>query len=139
MVTIVTPAGDTQRITTTGETIVLRTAVETLRNVHAGARVVVWNQPDSPTDAVEVVVLPAERNSGVPVVAVAPDSLTTKNLFGRLLTVNTTEARIDKATTGTVRDVTIGSTIVVRGEGTTPGTLAADEIIVMPDGRTFGI
>jgi hypothetical protein len=138
LVTIATPTGQTQQISTTDETVVMTAAVGALRDVRAGSRVVVKNQPGLPNEALEVVVLPATSLHGVPVVADTPDSITIRHLLGNLVTVNTAEARVDKATSGTINDMTIGSTIFVRGRIVGAGNLAAEEIIVLPDGTTFG-
>jgi hypothetical protein len=115
----------------------MKAAFGGLQDVRAGARIVVKNKPGV-NDAVEVVVLPAESLHGVPVVAVAPDSMTVRNLSGQLVTLNTADARIDKTTPGTAADITVGCTVLVRAKIADGGDLAADEIIVLPDGTAFG-
>jgi hypothetical protein len=138
LVTIITPAGQSQQIATTGETTVMNAIAGTLRDVRAGARIVVKYQRGSQTDAAELVVLPATSLNGVQVVADTPDSITIRNLSGQLVTVNTSGARVDKATSGSTNDVSIGSTILVRAKVANAGNLAAEEIMVLPDGTAFG-
>jgi hypothetical protein len=138
LVTIATPTGQTQQITTTGETAVMNATVGVLRDVRAGARIVVMDREDSENHAREVVVLPATSLHGVPVVADTPDSITIRNLSGQLVTVNTTGARVDKATNGNIGDITVGGTVFVRAKAAGTGNLTAEEIIVLPAGTAFG-
>ncbi len=139
LIRIATPGGQTQQITTTGDTVIVKGAVGTSQDLREGARIVVKYQPGSPEHAVEVVVLPAESRHGVPVVAVTPDSLTIRNLGGELVTVNTAGTRIDKTTVGNASEITVGSTVLVRAKLADAGKLAADDIIVLPDGTAFGV
>jgi hypothetical protein len=137
LVSIATPTGQAQRITMSSETLVVKGAVGTFEDVHVGARVVFKAQPGT-TDAVEVVVLPAESHGGLPVVAVAPHAITLKNLWGELFTVNTSGAQIDTTTVATVGEIPMGSTIFVRAKRADSRSLAADEIIVLPEDTDFG-
>jgi hypothetical protein len=137
LVSIATPAGQPQRITMSSDTLVVKGAVGTFEDVYVGARVLVKTQPGT-TDAVEVVVLAPESRHGLPVVDVAPDVLTLKNLWGELYTVNTAGAQIDTTTVATVGEIPMGSTIFVRATRANARSLAADEIIVLPEDTDFG-
>ncbi len=55
----------------------------------------------------------------------------------QLLTVNTADGGSTRRHRD-LRDVTIGSTIFVRAKIASAGKLAAEEIIVLPDGTAFG-
>jgi hypothetical protein len=138
VVTISTPVGNSQRITTTLDTVVMSAAPGTLRDLRAGDRIVVKSEAGAQAEAIEVVVLPAGNLIGTPVVAVAPDSITTKDLYGKLVTMNTVGARIELATLGTLSDVEVGSTILVRAKVTDAASFDALEILVLPDGTAFG-
>jgi hypothetical protein len=137
LVSIATPAGQPQRIKMSSETVVVIAVSGTFEDVHEGARVVVKTQHGT-NEAVEVVVLPAESRHGLPVVTVAPDSMTIKNLWGELFTVNTVRAQIDTTMVGTIGDIPMGSTIFVRARRADSRSLAADEIFVLPDDTAFG-
>jgi hypothetical protein len=137
LVSIATPGGLAQRITMSSETLVARGAVGTFEDVYVGARVIIKTQPGT-TEAVEVVVLPPESNHGLPVVAVAPDVITLKNIAGQLFTLNTAGAQIDTTTVATVGEIPMGSTIFVRAKRANSRSLAADEIIVLPEDTAFG-
>jgi hypothetical protein len=52
--------------------------------------------------------------------------------------LNTAGTRIDTTTVGTVSEITNGSTIFVRAKVARAGKWSAVEIIVLPDGTTFG-
>ena len=118
--------------------MVMKGAVGTFEDVQAGARVVVKKQPGTFKDAVEVIVLPADLHSGLPLVSVSPDSMTMKNLGGELFTVNTAGAQIDTTTVATIDEIRMGSTIFVRARAADSRSMAADEIIVLPDDTAFG-
>jgi hypothetical protein len=68
----------------------------------------------------------------------APDVLTIKNLWGELYTVNTAGAQIDTTTVATVGEIPMGSTIFVRATRANARSLAADEIVVLPEDTDFG-
>lgn len=138
LVSIATPAGQAQRIKMSSETVVVKGAVGTFEDVQAGARVVVKKQPGALDDAVEVIVLPADSHHGLPVVSVAPDSMTMKNLLGELFTMNTAGAQINTTTVATIDEIRMGSTIFVRARPADSRSMAADEIIVLPDDTAFG-
>jgi hypothetical protein len=72
------------------------------------------------------------------VVAIAPNAITMKNLLGELFTVNTAGAQIDTTTIATVFDIPMESTIFVRAKRANSRSLAADEIIVLPEDTAFG-
>lgn len=137
VVTITTPVGHSQRIISTPDTVLLNAARGTSRNVRAGSRVVVKTEAGAP-DAIEIVVLPAGNLIGTLVVADTPDSITTRNLYGKLATMNTVGARIEVATVGALSDVRIGSTILVRAKLTDPASFDAYEILVLPEDTAFG-
>ncbi len=136
MLIIIAPTGVSQRITMTSETVVARGGLGTHTDVRAGDRVMV-NRPSN-QEAVEIVVLPPGSPHGVLVVADTPDSLTIKNLAGKLVTMNKAGVRIDTTTVGTVREITDGSTVFVRAKVVGSGEWTAVEIIVLPDGTAFG-
>jgi hypothetical protein len=138
LLSIATPAGQAQRIKMTNETVVVKGAVGSFDDVYAGARVVVKKLPGAMKDAAEVVVLPAESHHGLPGIAVDEDSMTLKNLLGELFTVNTAGAQIDTTRLATIGEITMGSTIFVRARPADSRSLAADEIIVLPDDTAFG-
>jgi hypothetical protein len=138
LMSIATPTGQAQRIKMSSETVVAKGAVGTFEDVQAGARVVVKKQPGTFKDALEVIVLPADSHSGLPVVSVSPDSMTMKNLGGELFTVNTAGAQIDTTTVATIDEIRMGSTIFVRARTADSRSMAADEIIVLPDETAFG-
>jgi hypothetical protein len=141
LVSIATPAGQAQLIKMSNETLVVMGVVGVFEDVYVGARVVIkaraGTQPGTP-DAVEVVVLPPESHHGLPVVAIAPNAITIKNLLGELFTVNTAGAQIDTTTIATVFDIPMESTIFVRAKRANSRSLAADEIIVLPEDTAFG-
>jgi hypothetical protein len=138
VVTISTPVGTSQRITSTPDTVVMNAAPGTVRDIRAGDRIVAKSEAGARTEAIEVVVLPAGNPIGTPVVAVAPDSITTRDLYGNLITMNTIGARIELATLGTLSDVRVGSTILVRAKLTDAASFDAYEILVLPEGTAFG-
>lgn len=138
LLTIATPGGQTQQIAMTSDTVVVKGTVGTSQDLREGARIVVKYEAGSQEQVVEVVVLPAESLHGLPVVAVTPDSLTIRNLSGQLVTVNTAGARIDTTTVGTASEISLGSTVFVRAKLGKGGKLAADDVIVLPDGTAFG-
>jgi len=121
----------------TSETVVAWGALGTPEDLRAGDRIIVKSRPRT-QEAVEIIVLPPESPHGLLVVDVAPDSTTIKNLLGELVTLNTAGARIDTTTVATVREITNGSTIFVRAKLAGAGKWTALEIIVLPDGTTFG-
>jgi hypothetical protein len=137
-VSITTPVGQKQQIVTTSETIVVNAEIGDHNDVHAGDRVIVKTRAPGQLEAVELVVLPATSSHGLPVVAVAPDSVTYKALSGDMITVGTTSARIDKTTIGSIRDIGTGATVFALVQLTDGGTLAADELIVLPNDTAFG-
>lgn len=121
----------------TSETVVARGGLGTSADVRAGDRIMVKNRLGT-QEAVEIVVLPPKSPHGVLVVADTPDSLTSKNLAGQLVTMNKKGVRIDTTTVGTVREITGGSTVFVRAKVVGSGEWSAVEIIVLPDGTAFG-
>jgi hypothetical protein len=139
LITIATPGGQTQQITITSDTVIVKGALGTSQDLREGARIVVKYEPGAQQHVVEVVVLPAESLHGLPIVAVTPDSLTIRNLSGELVTVSTSGARIDTTTVGTASEITLGSTVFVRAKLGDAGKLAADDVIVLPDGTAFGV
>ena len=70
-------------------------------------------------------------------VAVAPNSITIKSLLGVLFTVNTAGAQIDTTTVATVFDIPMESTIYVHAKRANSRSLAAHEIIVLPEDSAF--
>jgi hypothetical protein len=137
LVSIAAPTGSSQRITMTSETVVALGTLGTPEDVRAGDRIIVKNRTGTP-EPVELIVLPPESPHGLLVVDLTPDSTTIKNPAGELVTLNTAGTRIDTTTVGTVSDITNGSTIFVRAKLAAAGKWAAVEIIVLPDGTTFG-
>ena len=137
-VSITTPVGQKQQIVTTSETVIVKTKVGDHKDVHAGDRVIVKTRAPGQLEAVELIVLPATSSHGLPVVVVAPDSLTYKGLSGDMITVGTTGARIDKSTIGSTRDISTGATVFALVQLTDGGTMAADELIVLPNDTAFG-
>ncbi len=138
LLSIATPAGQPQRIKMTSETVVVKGAIGSFDDLYEGARVLVKKLPGVSGEAAEVVVLPAESHHGLPVIAVEPDSMTLKNLLGELFTMNTAGAQIDTTTAATIGEITMGSTIFVRARPADSRSMAADEIIVLPDDTAFG-
>ena len=139
MIAITTPAGQSQHLWTSPETRVMRASAGRRKDVHTGARIVVKADPDRPSRAVEVVLLPKNSQYGMPIIAAAPDSVTFKNMLGNLVTVNTRHAQIDMTDPGYLDDIQVGSTVFARVALTEAGELAgAYEIIVLPEDTTFG-
>jgi hypothetical protein len=137
LVSIAAPTGVSQRITMTSETVVAWGALGTPEDVRAGDRIIVKNRPGT-QEAIEIIVLPPESPHGLLVVDVAPDSATIKSLAGEPVTLNIAGARIDTTTVATVSDITNGSTIFAQVKLAGAGKWNAVEIIVLPDGTTFG-
>jgi len=139
LVTITTPTAQRQELWTTDETRVWLARAGRRKDVHTGARVMLKTDPERPTVAVEVVVLPSRSKYGIPVVALAPNSLTYEGMGGHLVTVAIPKARIDTSSAGDLSDVAPGRKIFARVAVTEEGTLAgAYEIIVLPDDSLFG-
>jgi hypothetical protein len=139
MIAITTPAGQSQHLWTSHETRVMTARVGRRKDVHTGARIFVKRHPERTNLALEVVVLPATSQYGTPIIAAAPDSVTFKDMFGNLVTVNTRKARIDTTAAGDLEDVYVGSTVFARVAVTDDGELAgAYEIIVLPEDTAFG-
>ena len=137
-VIITTPNGQTQEIATNATSTVLVAAKGTRADLSAAERVVVKPQPSRPLDAMEVIVLPADNAHGLPVTAVAPQSISVTNVLGEVIAFNTAEAMVDRATDAGIDDVTDGATVFVQAKVSDDGKLTAEEIIVLPAGTTFG-
>jgi hypothetical protein len=59
------------------------------------------------------------------------------NAKGKRVTVDTTNATVRTATSGTTADVSQGSTIIVRGTRAQDASIDAGEILVLPVGTKF--
>jgi hypothetical protein len=133
-VTIRTAKGQTQSIVIAPTTVVRKASKGATSDLTKGARVIFKGK--TYTEAAEIIVLPANGRMGTPLTGVASTSVTYKTPRGKSVTIKTTSAAVDRTTTGTVADITKGSTILVQARRTKAG-LVAIEIIVLPSGTAF--
>jgi hypothetical protein len=138
LVTIVTPAGKLQRLTTNASTTAFEANEGTPADIHIDDRVVVRYHPGSKTDAQEVIVLAPDTVYGLPVTEAEDDWIAVRDFQGIVSSMLLTDAKIDKTTPVPVADVVNFSIVFVIATQGDNGDLTASEIIVLPESTTFG-
>ena len=142
-VTITSASGKGVKFNATSETVVYKTTDGTTADIVGGGRIMFRARNVKKNDAFdvnEIIVLPAESPFGRPVTAVDRGTVTITNLKGKPAKINTNNPTVVRGSTiGTAADITPGATIVFKGERADDGTIAAQQILVLPAGSKFDI
>jgi len=124
-----------RKFLTNATTIVVKASPGTPADIAAGGKVVWKPKAGQPTQADEVIVLPADAKIGVPVVSATPTSMELKSENGNI-TVNTSSATVEKVSAAKLTDVSVGAKIVAQARRA-GSTITAMEIIVLPSSSRF--
>jgi hypothetical protein len=112
-----TVGGATKQLLTDQATIVVKTTPGTPTDIAAGVRVVWKSKKGQPTQADEVIVLPANAKTGTVVVSATANSMTLKSSPNNV-TVSTNGATVEKVTTAKATDIATGAKVVVQARQT---------------------